>query len=163
MNKIQDFAELTGYNCKKITCGQFFSSTRDFYCLTCHLMKTHSLTLHCHEFYEVEIITAGTSIDTIDGMNYTLKRGDFIFLKPDNSHCLRARDSNDAELINLAFSTDLMNEIISFLDVECEDTLTWPITGHLPQEMISLLTDQAKQLVIPSKNVPMNVLLSSNG
>ena len=45
---------------KRLRADIFFNPPRDFYCLDRQLTKTTPPNWHCHEYYEVEIITAGT-------------------------------------------------------------------------------------------------------
>ena len=137
---------------KRLRADSYFTPQRDFYCLTSRFDQIASPSWHCHEFFEVEIITAGTSRDTINGVPYILNRGDFIFLQPDNVHGIQAHDDTGAELVNLAISASLMQEILFFLEVDDAMLFHWPLVGQLPQELVSQLTVQARQLVVPSKH-----------
>ncbi len=138
---------------KRLRADTFFTPQRDFYCLLRHYSKTTMPIWHCHEFFEIEIITYGTAIDEINGIPYRLNRGDFIILKPDDSHCIQAFDDEGIDLVNIAVSVSLMQEILSFLEFGDAQSLSWPITGHLPQRMIPQLTNQAKELLVPSRQL----------
>ena len=138
---------------KRLRAEDFFTAPKDFYCLTRHLFKNTIPTWHCHEFYEVEIITAGTGIDEINGIPYVLNRGDFIFISPDDSHSIQGGDSSRTTLVNLAVSIPLMEEILSFLEVSDPQSIAWPVRGHLPQDMISKLAEHAKALILPPKDI----------
>ncbi len=138
---------------KRLRADIFFNPPRDFYCLSRHLSKATIPNWHCHEYYEVEIISAGTAIDEINDTHYVLNRGDFIILQPDDFHSIQGCDDNGCNLINIAVSIPLMEEILSFSGIEDLTTLSWPITGQLPHEMISMLTNHTKELLSIPKQV----------
>jgi len=136
---------------KRLSADVFFTPQRDFYFLSRLLNNNVSPIWHCHEYYEVEIISAGTAVDEINGTPYLLNRGDFIILQPDDYHCIRHYDETRTELLNIAVSVQLMAEILDFCEIDFTDTLSWPITGKLPHGMTSQLVNQAKELILPSK------------
>lgn len=138
---------------KRLNADIFFTPQKDFYNLSRHLSKTSPVNWHCHEYYEVEIITDGTSVDQINGVPYVLNRGDFIILQPDDYHCIQGCDDAGTDLVNIAVSVSLMQEILAFLEIEDPQVLSWPITGHLPQSLTSRLAAQAQEMFAPTKQI----------
>ena len=136
---------------RRLHADSFFTRQRDFYCLTSRLPMFSPSSSHCHEFYEVEIVTAGTAVDNINGVSYVLHRGDFIFLRPDDAHCIMSQDESGATITNIALSLSLMEEILSFLEESDVFSLSRPVQGHLPSDLISRLCAQSVQLTLPSQ------------
>jgi len=136
---------------KRLREDVFFTPQRDFYLLSRLLNNSVSQIWHCHEYYEVELISAGTGIDEINGIPYVLNRGDFIILQPDDYHCVLSYDNNRTELLNIAVSVQMMEEILAFSEIQDPQSLSWPITGKLPHGMTAQITNQAKDLLIPSR------------
>lgn len=143
----------------RLCADNYFTSQRDFHCIYRRLLSTTESGFHCHEYYEVEIITAGTAKDTINGKDYKLNRGEFLFLAPDNTHYLRNYDAKGTTVVNLAVSIKLMKEIFAFSGITTPSELIWPLTGQLPQEMITQLTEHAQILINPSKDIPEKRIL----
>lgn len=137
---------------QRLHANQYFTPQRNFYCLISRLSPLSSANYHCHEFFELEIVTSGIATDTINGIPYSLHRGDFFFLRPDDTHCISSIDETNSTLVNLAVSVSMMEEILSFLEVTDISTLPWPLKGHLPPELIPQLSHQARQLAFPSKD-----------
>ena len=61
---------------KRLREDVFFTPQRDFYLLSRLLNNSVSQIWHCHEYYEVEIISAGTAIDEINGTPYVTINAD---------------------------------------------------------------------------------------
>ena len=72
--------------------------------------------------------------------------GDFVCLQPSDIHNLHAVDARGFELINLAFSQEMMHSVLAFLEVDKETFFEEQITGHLSYENLLLLSETAKKL-----------------
>ena len=136
---------------KRLSADIFFTPQRDYYCLSRHITPSIPAIWHCHEFYEIEIISGGTAINDVNGVPHILNRGDFIILRPDDYHGVQCQDENGIDLINISVSVDLMNEILVFLEVHNPQQLSWPLTGQIPHEMLSTLFTTAKDFLLPTK------------
>lgn len=135
---------------KQLKLADFCIPPKDYHCLSGQPGKDFLPIWHYHDYYELEILTVGTSIDEINGTLYVLNRGDFIFLQPDDIHCIQGYKTDMTHLINLSFSVTLIEEIFSFLEFPHISSISSPITGHLPQELISPLIKQTNELMSSS-------------
>lgn len=64
--------------------------------------------LHWHDFYEFEIVMAGTGETSINGKTYPLKRGAFYFLKPSDYHSISY--SRPLRIFNLMMTDGLVEK-----------------------------------------------------
>ena len=62
------------------------------------------VTIHWHEFYEIELILDGSGIYSIDGIDYPIERGCLYFMSPSSFH--RIHFTQNTKLINFMFSPD---------------------------------------------------------
>ncbi len=136
---------------KRLSADIFFTPQRDYYCLSRHINQNVVPIWHCHEFYEVEIISSGSAINEINGTQYFLNRGDFIILRPDDYHSIKCLDEKGFDLINICVTLDLMKEILDFLEMTDAQLFSSPLTGQLPHEMISTLITTSKEMLLPAK------------
>ncbi len=68
---------------------------------------------HCHDFFEIEYIIAGSGSYTVDGITYPLENGLLFFMTPANIHSV---DSKNAIIYNIMFSGNICNtEFLSVL------------------------------------------------
>ena len=62
------------------------------------------VTVHWHEFYEIELILSGDGIYHIDGIDYPIKRGALFVMSPSSFH--RIHFTKDTRLVNFMFTLD---------------------------------------------------------
>ena len=60
--------------------------------------------MHCHEFYELEIILSGEGTYVIDGCDYKIERGALYIMSPVSFHKLNI--NKNVKLINLMFTSE---------------------------------------------------------
>ena len=70
-----------------------------------------NVSVHRHEFYEIELILQGSGIYNVDGIDYEIGRGDIFAMSPISFHHIKF--TSDTQLINLMFTYDSCN--IAFL------------------------------------------------
>lgn len=79
-------------------------------------VQNHTITkcdIHWHNYFEIEIITAGTGIHILNGTEYPVREGSTYLLTPTDFHELIADTS--IELINISFDEEVLTEkILSF-------------------------------------------------
>ena len=63
-----------------------------------------NVTVHRHEFYEIELILDGTGTYNIDGVDYEIKAGSLFAMSPISFHHIKF--TSDTKLINLMFTHD---------------------------------------------------------
>lgn len=64
------------------------------------------VTMHSHEYYEIEIVLSGSGTYHVDGVDYEMKRGSLFALSPVSFHEVEFRD---VQLINIMFVIDACN------------------------------------------------------
>lgn len=75
-----------------------------------HKKNKYPVTLHWHDFYEMDMLLSGEGITTCNGRTYEMKRGTVSLMSPSDFH--EYKRCQDWELIN-----------IQFLDSEIDDAL----------------------------------------
>ena len=65
-------------------------------------------TLHWHDYYELELITGGRGVHTLNGRAYSLSRGAVYLLSPKDFHTLSEDENAPLTLYNVNFSERLL-------------------------------------------------------
>ncbi len=73
--------------------------------------------LHTHTFYEVFIVTKGNALHLVNDSIQTIAKGDMVFIRDKDTHTYEFYCSEDFTIINLGFSTMILNDISSFLGI----------------------------------------------
>lgn len=68
---------------------------------------THSVSLHLHDYFELEIVLSGEGQQNLNGSIYPLKAGTVYFLTPIDFHAVEP--SGTIEVLNVAFAEDLLS------------------------------------------------------
>jgi YesN/AraC family two-component response regulator len=63
-----------------------------------------NVSVHWHEFYEIELILSGDGTYSIDGTEYPIKRGALFFMSPSSFH--KINFTSNTTLINIMFTLD---------------------------------------------------------
>ncbi|MBE6903891.1 MAG: helix-turn-helix domain-containing protein [Ruminococcaceae bacterium] len=96
--------------------------------------------LHVHEFVEIEIILSGVGVQTINGKEYTVKRGDIIFLKKGDCHSYYSIDK--LLLINVIFYYSVFDDMWDLLRTYfSEQDIEFPKVMHLQSKDIAYVED----------------------
>lgn len=73
-----------------------------------HIMNQSSTELHAHTYYEIEIITDGSGIMTLNGESYKFSRGFAYILRPTDSHSYVYNGTTT--FLNLIFSENTFSK-----------------------------------------------------
>ena len=104
--------------------GRFFSERQ---------VQTTESRLHYHNFYELEIILKGSSIQQLDGNSFELKRGTVTLISPNQVHYIE-KPSEPMDIISIKITPEAINEELSLnLSV-----IEFPIIGLLTEKQLSL-------------------------
>lgn len=95
----------------------------------------NNFQLHCHDYYEIMIMTKGDAVHTFNGIDYNVKENDVWLITPQDIHGLRCSDPNNSSHLNIVISTvnftQLCNSInISYLS-QINDNSNKPLTIKL--------------------------------
>ena len=89
------------------------------------------ISLHCHDYYEVELTVSGSMVNTVNGSAKRMERGDFLFLSVGDSHRIDIED--DLLIYKLNFRPDAfwhdMGELISRAPL--------PLIGHFEEDELA--------------------------
>lgn len=85
--------------------------------------QTERFVNHCHDYYEVFLITDGTVIHTVNGVTSKLKAGDLVFIRPNDTHVYAYDGINNFSFANLAFTAQIAKRLFSYLDGGCNTEL----------------------------------------
>lgn len=98
---------------------------------------------HRHDFYEVTYILSGTGFHVIDGVNYSVQRGDLVFLNPRIVHQVYTRDyitdGGQLTYVDLYMSRD-------FVERALQD---YPAARQILQDLVYTTQDGQTVPVVP--------------
>lgn len=75
---------------------------------------TEKFSLHCHEYYEIFLMTKGKAYHTVNGKTSIIEEGALIFIRKDDAHLYNYAEG-PFEFINLAFSESTIMELFDYL------------------------------------------------
>ena len=76
--------------------------------------EVENYRLHSHDYFEIELILAGSAIHIINGQKYEIKKGSMYFLTPSDFHEYILHDGCELELINISFEMSYIDAKIIF-------------------------------------------------
>ncbi|MGM0878176.1 MAG: AraC family transcriptional regulator [Bacillota bacterium] len=74
-----------------------------------HTIQEH-IELHWHEFYELSFVVSGEGKQILNGISYTMKRGDLFLLSPADFHEIYVENGSTVELYNVIFSEEMLRD-----------------------------------------------------
>ena len=96
--------------------------------------------LHTHTFYEVFLVTQGTSLHMINESLQELHPGDFVFIRPADRHTYQFFHSENFHIVNVGFSMEIFESIRAFLDSPREMNRLllseFPPTVRIPEDRL---------------------------
>ena len=98
--------------------------------------------LHTHNHYELFIISEGTAYHLINDSVQTVKKGDLIFIRPNDMHSYSFFHSENFCVRNLGFSTQVLRNVSLFL--EQEEKMDKLINSEMPSWLSELLLNMSK-------------------
>lgn len=66
----------------------------------------HNIPIHFHEYYEIEIITAGSGIMTLNGVDIPFKKGVIFFILPNDFH--KFTFFENTQIYNISFCEEVL-------------------------------------------------------
>ncbi|MCF8240363.1 MAG: helix-turn-helix domain-containing protein [Melioribacteraceae bacterium] len=70
---------------------------------------------HTHDFYEIFLITKGSVKHIINDVNEVIEEGTLVFIRPHDIHQYTKNESDNCELINLAFTKSTIDQLFDYL------------------------------------------------
>jgi len=94
------------------------------------MTKDKKMETHMHDFVEIEYVLSGRGVQTINGKEYAVKRGDFIYLEKGDYHTY-CTDSA-MEVLNVVFYYSVFDEISDILQLyTVQDFASLPTIMHM--------------------------------
>ncbi len=66
---------------------------------------------HCHDFYEIFIVTQGATHHWVGNEKTRLERGSLVFMRPNDQHALQAVRGDRNEIVNVAIRPEIIAHI----------------------------------------------------
>ena len=104
--------------------GRFYSES---------LMQTIESRLHYHNFYELEVVVSGASVQQLDGNSFELKRGSVTLISPNQVHHIE-KPTEPMDIISIKITPEAISEelLLNFSAVD------FPVTGLLSEKQLSV-------------------------
>ncbi len=80
-----------------------------------HKLAASPTSPHCHEFPELLLVIGGRIWHIVNGARQSLSVGSLAFIRPDDIHGFELDAEEDCELINFAFSLELLLDLSAYL------------------------------------------------
>lgn len=96
--------------------------------------------VHCHDFYEIEIITEGEGTQLLNGNTYYLKKGDAYIIKPTDFHSIST--DNTLKLYNIKFDEALLSDTVFIKHID----LASDYFAHIDAEHFDMILSVIKTL-----------------
>ncbi len=86
----------------------------------CQRSVRETFRLHNHDFYELFYIVRGKAIHNINGENQILSEGDFVLMRPSDTHKYEFIDNFDFEIISVGFSNENFDDAVNMLKISSD-------------------------------------------
>lgn len=119
--------------------------------------STNDVEKHHHAFYEFFMVTKGEYIHYLNNQPMHIKRGDFMMITPNDTHCFVAKEGTMAQHINFCATPEKMKALCYALS----DTLFEEITSK-EQKVIPLLANQIEFFTQSAAQINLNEIHENN-
>lgn len=95
-----------GFEYKRFLVSDFENSREN---LLVRRKRLGNYELHWHDCFEIELVLSGHASQKLNGVEYSLEKGDIYLLNPTDFHSVTG---NGAEVYNIMFSEGLMSDVL---------------------------------------------------
>ncbi|MDR0855856.1 MAG: AraC family transcriptional regulator [Clostridiales bacterium] len=74
-----------------------------------------SVVLHCHNHYEIAIVTEGKILNIINGKRQSTAQGDMVLLRPEDRHSIESLPGFSSQAIYLGITPEKLNSICAIV------------------------------------------------
>ncbi len=74
--------------------------------------------VHKHNYYEFFLVLDGEGIHIVNDTSIPIRRGSIVALNPSDSHAFEIEDENSLKILNLAFSSKTVKDIVDSLSLK---------------------------------------------
>ncbi len=141
---------------KLLTCDRFVDPVTGF-TYRYILSDTEYFRPHYHDYCEIFIMLHGQAQHMVNNQLIPLNPRDMVFIRPSDTHDYASQDGNTFSMLNIAFSTDTLQEIFSFLGAgfPSQSLMETPLPPSVPLtkgELEALSSRMAAVGAIPAQN-----------
>lgn len=91
----------------------YIEASESFHFARKQLAKRFPEAAHDHDFFEVFLIEAGSTLHWINGTTQSLEAGQLVFVRPSDVHAFRADNKAGCQIINVMFRTETAEHLTS--------------------------------------------------
>ncbi len=91
---------------KQNTKEKYIGKQNDFRVKNADFKKGKEIAIHFHEYYEIEIITEGSGVMTLNGIEIPFKKGMVFFILPNDFHKIEFFEQS--KIYNISFCEDVL-------------------------------------------------------
>jgi AraC family cel operon transcriptional repressor len=73
-------------------------------------------SIHTHDFYEIFVVVRGSAVHFVNQEKQILTEGSMVLIRPDDIHYYEKYENADCQFINLAFSKEVFQNLISYIN-----------------------------------------------
>lgn len=124
---------------KKLSCSDWISEDTQ---MNYQFIRQVSFTaeIHCHDFFEIFLITQGKVLHKVNGHTQMLTDGSMVLIRPEDVHFYEAYERDNCQFINLAFTREAMYDVLAYLKEESFSKKL--LSGDLPPTVFLSATEK---------------------
>lgn len=77
--------------------------------------ETEYFRPHNHDYFEVFLVLEGQALHWVNGTQMQLRKGDLVFVRPEDTHDYMLQDDRPFSMLNLPFTVQTLQELLVFL------------------------------------------------
>lgn len=104
--------------------------------------------LHSHDFWEFFIVVKGVVNHNLNSSSVILDENSLVFIRPDDTHCFNIIENADNFFLNIAISSNLMEQLFSLCNFSQQSFLDYEqsLICHVQSTKISEWIDKLNQV-----------------
>lgn len=125
----------------------------------------YNYPVHCHDFYEIEIIIGGSGTHLLNGNTYNFKKGDVFIIKPTDFHSLTV--NGNLIIYNIKFDESLLRNATSLNTINLSEDYFANLTDRQLDMVLAAVnaleyeTENAKEYNTPMKQILLEYIIIS--
>ncbi len=110
---------------RKFSIGDFIGPGEWFHFARKKLEHKKPEFLHCHDYHEVFLVTHGAIDHWLKDGPVRLEQGSLVFVRPADTHALKAARGEQSEIVNVAFRSDIADHLGQRYAAEVSGRFFW--------------------------------------
>lgn len=118
-----------------------------------HWWGTEDTSLHCHNFYELFIVTDGKALHELNGETKEVSKGELYLLRPEDCHRFKMIDGCSCTHMNFCVTTEIFRKICDAMKIDVAELERSPVLSlSLSNDEMNFFTDRAQLLGLLSND-----------